>query len=93
MTVGFCIVATGREVAIQLLGRGRSNGILSVCGAGGSAVALLGRLHHRDELRTALDPWLCDPAGLDDAGLVLEAYRQHGRPGLTRLEGTLVIVI
>jgi asparagine synthase (glutamine-hydrolysing) len=93
MTVDFCIIGEDHEISVQLAGRHRSNGLLTLRSEPGYAVVLLGRLHYREDLRAALDPRRGDPARLDDAGLVLEAYRQHGLAGLERLEGTFAVAV
>ncbi len=93
MTVGFCIVGEGRRASIQLNGQHRSRGLLSFQSEPGYAIALLGRLHYRDDLIASLKPAGRRLQSLDDASLALEAYRRHGLAGLERLEGTFALAV
>src|SRR5438552_3900840 len=93
MSIGFCIRSDGSAVEFHLSGRRRSNGLLHFRREPGYAVTLLGRLRYRADLAAGLglDPGERD--GLDDAGLVLAAYRRQGASGLARLEGTFALAV
>jgi asparagine synthase (glutamine-hydrolysing) len=93
MIIGFCIESNGEAVQLRLSGRRSSNGLLLFRRESRLAVVFLGRLHYRADLRARLGLRERECERLDDAGLVLEAYRRRGTQGLAQLEGTFALAV
>ena len=93
MLVGFYTLSDGHHAELRLAGREQANGLLSTCAAGDHAVVLLGRIHYREDLMARIGLGVENLDSLDDAALVLAAYRARGSKGLTLLEGNFSLVI
>ena len=91
---GFLAVADGDDVEFRLYETEQANGVPLLCFAddGEVQVVVMGRLYYRDDLaaRVRSSPV---PEIRDDAGLVLEVYRQLGVTGIESLEGEFALTI
>src|SRR5690348_10965998 len=90
MQVGFAAVARRGGVEFRFFGpEGPRRALISFAQAPGLAVALMGRLHYREERAAGLP----GPAPDGDAALALAVYRRFGEEGLSRLEGDFALVV
>jgi asparagine synthase (glutamine-hydrolysing) len=92
---GFCLIASGTNVEIQLFGGGESSAtsLVQVAEHEGACALLLGRVYYRGDLARRLRRASLPDRSASDARWVLAAYAELGPDAYAALEGEFAIAI